>query len=168
MEESLFKSGLAFTILQPCAYMQNILGGWNSIKEGKYITPYKVNARISIVDLDDVATAAAKVMSQPGHDYAIYELAGPQALSQTEVARELSSSLGIKVAAVEQSRESWRENAIKNGMGGYPLQTLIQMFEYYDKFGFIGNPTTLHHLLGHEPNSFQQFLQNHLNFGEYR
>lgn len=167
MEESLFKSGLAYTILQPCAYMQNILGGWSSIITGKYITPYNVNSRISIVDLNDVAAAAARIMTQPGHDFAIYELAGPQALSQNEVARELSSSLKIPVAAIEQTRESWRENAVKNGMDGYPLQTLLQMFEYYDKFGFVGNSTTLHNLLNREPTSFHQFLQNHLNSGEY-
>jgi uncharacterized protein YbjT (DUF2867 family) len=40
MEEELFKSGLDFTILQPCAYMQNIVAAWESIvAEGVYAVP---------------------------------------------------------------------------------------------------------------------------------
>ena len=31
VEEALFESGLLFTILQPTAYMQNILAGWQAI-----------------------------------------------------------------------------------------------------------------------------------------
>ena len=40
MEEIIFASGLDFTILQPCAYMQNILQYWNAIiNEGIYAVP---------------------------------------------------------------------------------------------------------------------------------
>src|SRR5512133_1908715 len=55
MEEALFTSGLEFTILQPCAYMQNILGGWQKILNGQFSVPYQLDARISIVDLEDIA-----------------------------------------------------------------------------------------------------------------
>jgi NAD(P)H dehydrogenase (quinone) len=166
MEESLFKSDINFTILQPCAYMQNILGGWDKIKEGKYITPYRTSARLSIVDLHDVAAAAANVLTQPGHDNAIYELAGPQALSQQEVALALSKALEISVEAIELKLEDWRISAENSGMDGYALQTLLKMFEYYDQYGLIGNPRTLENLLGHKPTSFQQFLQNIIKSGD--
>ncbi len=166
MEESLFKSDINFTILQPCAYMQNILGGWDKIKEGKYIVPYRTSSRLSIVDLEDVAAVAAKVLTQRGHENAIYELAGPQALSQQEVARELSVALRISVEAIEQPREIWRQSAGNSSMDGYAIQTLLKMFEYYDQYGLIGNPHALEILLGHKPTSFQQFLQNTIKSGD--
>lgn len=166
MEELLFKSDINFTILQPCAYMQNILGGWNKIKEGKYSVPYHTSTRLSIVDLHDVADAAAKVLTQPGHENAIYELAGPQALSQQEVASALSNALEILVEAIEQQREEWRISAENSGMDRYALQTLLKMFEYYDHYGLTGNPHTLENLLGHKPTSFQQFLQNIIKSGD--
>jgi NAD(P)H dehydrogenase (quinone) len=168
MEELLFKSDINFTILQPCAYMQNILGGWDKIKEGKYSVPYRTTARLSIVDLQDVAAAAAKVLTQPGHENAVYELAGPQALSQQEVAGELSVALGISVKAIEQPREIWHQSAEKSGMNGYAIQTLLKMFEYYDQYGLVGNPNTLKNLLGHEPTSFQQFLNKIIKSGDNR
>lgn len=166
MEESLFKSGLDFTILQPCAYMQNILGGWNSIKAGKYFIPYNISARLSVVDLEDIAAAAAIVMTQPGHGNAIYELAGPQALSQIQVASELSSALGISVEAIEQPRNDWHKIAEISGMDRYAIETLLKMFEYYDQFGLVGNANTLHHLLGCEPATFRQFLNKTLKSGD--
>jgi uncharacterized protein YbjT (DUF2867 family) len=45
VEEALFESGLQFSILQPAAYMQNVLGGLQSIVgEGIYPVPYSVEA----------------------------------------------------------------------------------------------------------------------------
>src|SRR5262249_46464420 len=63
VEEMLFASGLDFTILQPAAYMQNIRIG----ADGVHRVPYPVTTRLSLVDLEDVARVAAKVLTEPGH-----------------------------------------------------------------------------------------------------
>ena len=56
VEEMLIESGLPFTILQPTAYMQNLLVAWQAIYEqGVYAVPYTVGSRLSLVDLADVA-----------------------------------------------------------------------------------------------------------------
>ena len=76
VEEMLFESGLPFTILQPAAYMQNILAHWTQAKrKGIYPVPYRTTARLSLVDLEDVAAAAVRVLTQSGHVGATYELA---------------------------------------------------------------------------------------------
>ena len=60
VEEQLVQSGLHYTILQPEAYMQNILAGWELIVEqGIYRVPYPPSTRLGMVDLLDVAEAAA-------------------------------------------------------------------------------------------------------------
>jgi uncharacterized protein YbjT (DUF2867 family) len=81
VEEMLFASGLAPTILQPAAYMQNILGGWRSIRDdGVFRVPYPVETRLSLVDLTDLADAAAVVLMNDGHAGATYEIAGHRAV----------------------------------------------------------------------------------------
>ena len=83
-EEMLFASGFDLTILQPTAYMQNIVGAWRGITEdGMFRVPYPVETRLSLVDLEDVAEAAALVLTQDGHAGATYELVGTAPLSQT-------------------------------------------------------------------------------------
>jgi uncharacterized protein YbjT (DUF2867 family) len=65
VEEGLIDSGLAFTILQPAPYMQNLLSGGKQIAEtGVLRNPYPVETSLSLVDLQDVAVAAAKVLGE--------------------------------------------------------------------------------------------------------
>ncbi len=159
VEELLFASGLPFTILQPCAYMQNVLANWGQIAEaGVYPVPYRVGARLSIVDLDDVAVAAATVLTEPGHLGAIYELAGPAPLSQVEIAAVLSQQLGRPVRAEAVSLDAWERRARAGGMGEYQVAMLLAMFRYYDRHGLVGNPAVLGWLLGRPTTTFAEFL----------
>ncbi|MFQ5746975.1 MAG: NmrA family NAD(P)-binding protein, partial [Gemmatimonadota bacterium] len=51
VEEALIESGLPFTILQPAAYMQNVLGRLAEIAEtGRHRVPYPVETRLCLVD----------------------------------------------------------------------------------------------------------------------
>jgi len=160
MEELLFKSGLDFTILQPCAYMQNILSNWKSIVEnGIFSVPYATTARISVVDLEDVAAAAEVVLTQVNHSHAIYELAGPEALSQDEVADTLSSELGKSVRALTENRVDWANNARNSGLNEGSISTLLKMFEYYENYGLQGNPNVLNSLLKRPATKFCEFAR---------
>jgi len=160
VEEALFESGLAYTILQPASYMQNVLGGWQTIVErGVYVVPYSVEARMSMVDLEDVAQAAAVVLTEPGHLGATYELAGPELLTQNQVAEILSKHLKRSVRAEQVTIEAWTRQAQASGMGEYQIETLVKMFHYYDRNGFWGNPHTLSHLLGRTPTEFGAFVE---------
>jgi len=160
MEEHLFKSGMDFTILQPCAYMQNVLANWKAITEdGIYAVPYATSARISMIDLADVAAAAEAVLTQLNHSRAIYELAGPEALSQDEVAAILSHELGREVRAVSLNRQEWADNARRSSLNEQSIQTLLKMFEYYENYGLFGNPNILNMLLKRAPRKFNEFIR---------
>ena len=158
VEESLFTSGLPFTILQPAPYMQNVLAGWTAVVErGVFTVPYPVETRLSLVDLEDVAQAAALVLGAAAHHGAVYELAGTSPLSQVEVAAALAEPLGRPVAAVSESVDTWERRVRAGGLGEAPIATLKQMFDYYARFGLPGNPNVLTWLLGRSPVSYAQF-----------
>jgi uncharacterized protein YbjT (DUF2867 family) len=160
VEELLFESGLPFTILQPTAYMQNILAGWKLIvEEGVLRNPYPVETKLSLVDLEDVAEAAATVLAEPGHAGATYELVGTPPLTQTEVAETLSEALGRPLRAESKSIEAWEARARNTGLGDYQRETLIKMFRYYERHGLTGNPNVLRWLLGREPTSLAEFAR---------
>jgi len=157
-EEMLLASGLEVTNLQPTAYMQNILAGWRSITEaGIFRVPYPVDTRISLVDLSDVAEAAAVVLTEAGHGGAAYELVGTSPLTQTEVADGLSAAVGRKVQAVSEPIETWEAHARAAGMGDYQRETLIAMFRSYAASGLIGNANVLTWLLGRRPTTLARF-----------
>jgi uncharacterized protein YbjT (DUF2867 family) len=160
VEEQLFESGLSYTILQPAAYMQNVLAHWDQITEqGVYPVPYAVETRLGMVDLEDVAEAAAVVLTEPGHMGATYELVGGEAMSQTEVATILGQQLGRSVRAEVVPLEAWERQARESGLGDYQVETLVKMFRYYERYGFWGNPCVLGWLLGRSPTTFAAFIE---------
>ncbi|MEZ4711389.1 MAG: NmrA family NAD(P)-binding protein [Caldilineaceae bacterium] len=160
VEERLFESGLAYTILQPTAYMQNLLASWSAIvNEGVLALPYPVETRISLVDLHDVAQVAAGVIGNAAHFYATYELVGTPPLAQTEVAEQLGQALGRTVVATEIKLDAWEKQARQgSALAKYAIETLLSMFRYYAQFGLEGNPHILTALLGRVPTSLQEFV----------
>jgi uncharacterized protein YbjT (DUF2867 family) len=160
VEEQLFESGLAYTILQPTAYMQNILAQWPQIVEqGSYSVPYGADARLSLIDLKDVAAAAATVIGRSEHVSAVYELAGTRPLSQTEVATTLSQQLNRPVQVKAISLDDWEKQARQAGLGHHQIQALLNMFSYYDRYGLEGNPNVLRWLLGRSPTTLADFTR---------
>lgn len=160
VEEALFEAGVPCTILQPTAYMQNLLAGWKSmVDEGVLRNPYPVETRISLVDLEDVAAAAAKVLTEQGHAGATYELVGTPPMSQVEVAEVLSKALGRQVRAEAESVEVWEERAKASGMGDYQRETLVKMFRYYEQYGLAGNSNGLRWLAGRKPRGLEEWAR---------
>ena len=158
VEEMLFASGLDVTVLQPTAYMQNLLATWPAMaSEGVYRVPYPAETRISLVDLDDVGEVAARVLTEPSHSGATYELVGTPPHAQIEVADIISAALGRPVRFENESIEAWAARARAAGMGDYQRDTLAAMFRYYAQHGLIGSPNTLRWLLGREPTSLANF-----------
>jgi uncharacterized protein YbjT (DUF2867 family) len=164
VEEQLFESGLTYTILQPTAYMQNILAHWDMIlHEGRYPIPYPAETRLSLVDLRDVAQVAAIVLTEPGHEHATYELAGTPGLTQNQVAGVLSQQVGRPVDATSVPIETWEEGARRSGMGDYQLEALTSMFRYYARHGLHGNPQVLSWLLQRRPTTLDDFIENKIH-----
>jgi NAD(P)H dehydrogenase (quinone) len=158
VEEMLFASALDVTILQPTAYMQNSLAEWDHMAgDGIYRVPYPVETKLSLVDLDDVAEAAALVLTEDGHSGATYELVGTRPMSQIEIAETFGHALHRAVRAEAEPVEAWTERARSAAMDDYQLETLAKMFQAYARDGLKGNPNVLGWLLERPPTSLAAF-----------
>jgi len=159
VEERLIESGLPFTILQPAAYMQNVVEQWESVQaQEAFRVPYAAGTRIGMVDLVDVAEATAEVLTGAGHAGAIYELCGPEVLDQREIAAVFSSRLGSPVRLEILRREEWAERALESGLSAYAVDSLVAMFRHYEEHGFWGSPRVLESLLRRPATRFEQVV----------
>ncbi len=164
VEAQLFTSGLAYTILQPAPYMQNILAYWDDIiNTGSYRLPYSKQKRIGCVDLEDVAEVAALVLCEPGHTGATYELCSDDNLSAQETAQIISQYVGHAVTVDTIPSAEWANNARRNRLDDYQVETLSKIFDYYDQFGYTGNSRILTCLLDRAPTSFTAFIKKTIN-----
>ena len=163
VEEALFTSGIPFTILQPAAYMQNILVEWKNIQqEGIIRVPYSPESKGSPVDLNDVADVASLVLSDRDHIGATYELCGPDILTYQEQATILSEYIDRSIRVEQISLNEWKTLAYGAGLRTYSVESLLKMFLYYDLYGFWGSSHVLSTLLQRPPTSFIEFATNHL------
>ena len=159
-EGALIDSGLPFTILQPGRYMQHLESIWPQVRAaGVHAFPFSIASRFSLAHLDDLACAAAMVLTQPGHENAIYELAGPQALSQEDCARVISRVLQKPVRAQATPLDDFLGKAREAGLPEWRIETLAVMNRHYDAHGLEGNGKVLRWLLGREPKTFEDYVR---------
>lgn len=153
--EELVRGGIPeWTVLQPAAYMQNLVA---AALAGRIAVPYSLDAPFTLVDLSDVAEVAARVLTEPGHARATYELAGPEHTTVRELAAQASAVLGRHVDAVEIDVASW----VTGPGAGLPtraLADLLAMFAAYDTRGLAGNSRVLRMLLGRPPTAWRELL----------
>ena len=112
-----------------------------------------------MVDLGDVAQAAATVLTTGGHEGATYELCGPDILSPRQIAEILTRFLGRPIEVRVVSREAWAATAREAALGDYEVETLLAMFTYYERYGLVGNSNVLEWILGRPATSFEAFLE---------
>jgi len=158
VEEIIVNGPLPFTIVQPARYMQHLEPLLPAIRAtGVHAMPFSTEVRFNVVDLADVAAAAAMVVTEPRWRYGTYELAGPEALSQTDMAATLTRVLGRRVEAQPLPLATMRERAAKAGASADRVEQMALMNEHYDQHGMLGNPLVLELLLGRAPTGFAQY-----------
>jgi uncharacterized protein YbjT (DUF2867 family) len=160
-EEMLVESGLTFTIVQPIRYMQHLEPIWKQVTEqGVHAMPFDVNVKFNVADLLDHAAATAAVVVESGaHWYATYELAGPEALSQTDMAAVISKVIGRTVTARAVPFEELRAKATAAGNSADRVEQMLAMNAHYDQHGFLGNASVLRLVLGREPLRFEDYVR---------
>ena len=158
-EELLIESGIPYTIVQPIRYMQHLLPIWQQVLDkGVHAMPFNTQVKFNVVDLLDLAEATAIVATEPGHLYATYELAGPESLSQDDMASIISKVIGKTVKAEAVSLEQLEEKARAKGLNDDRVAQMLIMNKHYDECGFLGNPNVLSMILGRNPNTYKDFI----------
>ena len=159
-EALVVESGLAYTILQPCRYMQHLEAIWaDVVATGVHAMPFSTHKRFSVVDLADLAVAVALVVSDSGHRYGSYELAGPQPLSQQDMAAIIAERIGCPVTARRIEPELQATRMAAGGATPERVSCALTMNRHYDAHGFLGNANVLRWLLGREPTTFAQYVE---------
>jgi uncharacterized protein YbjT (DUF2867 family) len=157
-EEALDRSGLAWRVLQPCAYADNLDGQFAAAAStGSFRSPWGLERAQSFVDLRDVAEAAAVLLTEDGLDGGTFEAAGPEPLTAVDVAERFGAALHREVTAVDAVPDG--PVPPLDGTGdAYAAHCLRRMFDYYRAHGFRGSPRVLEGLLGRRARTLAQHL----------
>ena len=161
IEEAVVESGLAFTIVQPSMFMQNVRIEWREVVErGVYPRPYSPDRKMSVIDTDNLGEALARILTDPGLRGGTYELCSGDSLTHAEMAAVFSEVLGRPVKARKRPLEEWKAWAAEHRWTPWPIAAYAKMCNHYDAHGYPGgNALALRAILGREPTKYRAFAE---------
>jgi uncharacterized protein YbjT (DUF2867 family) len=86
-----------------------------NVAKSVLLLPMK-NARLSPVDIEDIAKVAFALLHSEGHESKSYDMTGPEALTMTEVAERISQEIGKPFRYVNISMEETRQTWLAAGI----------------------------------------------------
>src|SRR5579872_5297177 len=161
-ELRLEESRIPWTHLRPNQFMQNLLGPRDSIiQRGEFYAPAG-DAKMSIVDIRDIAAVAVEVLAaSPAHEWKRYTITGPEALTYAEVAGRLSFEVGKPVAYVDVPPETARAGMLQSGMSEWLADGILELYALYKADLFSEVTDVVHHEGKKDPITFAQFAHDY-------
>jgi uncharacterized protein YbjT (DUF2867 family) len=163
VEDKLKSSDIAFTILQPNSFMQNITTYFGpSIRAKNAFFSSMGKAKTSFVDVRDIASVIGRILLAPAqHAGKTFELNGPEALDYEQVAAKISRVAGRPVQYVDIPFEAQQKALLDMGMPSWQVNALLDLQRYYVLEGKGAEVTSvLEGLLGRPPIELDQFLEH--------
>ena len=156
-DELLRASGIAYTILRPNSFCQNMFHSAASIKrQSRFYQPIG-DAHQALIDVRDIAEVAAMALTNDEHFGKTYVLTGPERLSFHDVAAQLSETIGKEVSYVPVTIEATKKALHDAGMPPWFANALAELYGVFAT-GAYGEVTDVSAgLLGRAPRSFAQF-----------
>ncbi len=160
VEKELQASGLAWTMLRPHHFMQNLLAQAEYvIKEGAIYSP-SGDGKIPYIDARDVASVAFVTLTQPEHLGKKYVLTGSEAISYGQAAEIIGAVIGKKVRFVDESPEEARARRVREGVPPAVIESILAIGAYQRAGGkTVTITSTVADLTGRPPRTVAEFVQ---------
>ncbi len=152
-------SGLAWTILRPCAFMSNALQWIPQLRAGDVVSLPFANAARAVIDPYDIARVAAVSLLSGDHDHRTYPLSGPESMLQADQVRVLGRVLRRELRFEAQPDEEARAEMSASMPTGY-----VDAFFSFYAGGTLDESRvlpTVEQVTGNRPRSFEQWAVRH-------
>ncbi|RBQ03301.1 SDR family oxidoreductase [Pedobacter miscanthi] len=161
VEQKIRESGLQYTFLRPNLFMQGLLGFAEPIKYQQQFFATAGNAKISLVDIRDIAAVALKVLTTAGHENHIYNITGPEAITHQEIAKILSQVMGREIRYINVSDEEMQSALLKVGFPAWQAAGLIEDYAHYARGEAAVISNAVEEVTGKAPRKFIDFVQEY-------
>lgn len=160
-DKQLEESGIAFTILQPSYFMQNLLWYAETIKtQGVFHASLPETTKHSHVDARDIAAVAVALLIEKKQKNQVYRITGPEALTYKEMMITLSELLD-KPVRYDSSPRNYAKSLEDWGLDINEVLELDRCVAQGVGDGAIIT-STIAEVAKKEPILFKQFVKDHL------
>jgi uncharacterized protein YbjT (DUF2867 family) len=164
VEDYLINSGVNWTIIRPSQFMQMYLPKAPTgvdVSTGTLTLPIK-KAKLSPVDIEDVARVCVKLLTENGHQNKIYEMTGPDALDMQEACNIISAISGCSITYTEISLTDYESMLLSRGIPKDRVSILIQISKQRMKCMDSHIKLDTHRHFNIRPTNFAEFIYKNI------
>jgi len=163
VEEAMRAGGMPYTILRPAYFAQNELR-LKSELTGRGVYPIPVgNEGLAVVDIRDLAEAAAISLTEEGHNGKTYDLVSSELLRGPDAAATWSKLLGKQISyAGHADFDGFEEQLREKGSPSWLAYDLRAMYQGFLERGFSNTENQVARfaaLLAHQPRTYSSFAE---------
>ncbi|EOT9364817.1 NAD(P)H:quinone oxidoreductase [Escherichia coli] len=162
-EKMLADSGIVYTLLRNGWYTENYLASALAALEHGVFIGAAGDGKIASATRADYAAAAARVISEAGHEGKVYELAGDSAWTLTQLAAELTKQSGKSVTYQNLSEADFAAALKSVGLPDGLADMLADSDVGASKGGLFDNSKTLSKLIGRPTTTLAESVSHLFN-----
>ena len=127
---------------------------------GHFVAPI-ADARVSAVDVRDIAAVAAIALTEEGHDGKTYTITGPPAVTHTEMASALSKVIGRPVAFIDVPSEAFASALKAAGVPPWQVDGLVEDYAHYARGEAAAISPHVRDITGVDARDFGRFAEDY-------
>ena len=162
-EKMLADSGIVYTLLRNGWYTENYLASAPAALEHGVFIGAAGDGKIASATRADYAAAAARVISEAGHEGKVYELAGDSAWTLTQLAAELTKQSGKQVTYQNLSETDFAAALKSVGLPDGLADMLADSDVGASKGGLFDDSKTLSKLIGRPTTTLAESVSHLFN-----
>lgn len=160
VEKHIQNLGVDYTFLRPNLYFQGLLAFAGTIAaDNRFYAPIG-EAKVSAVDVRDIAAVAAAALTESGHERQTYTLIGPTAITHGEIAAALSAATGREIAFVDVPSEAFAQS-LQGILPPWQVDGLLEDYAHYRRGEAEIVSPIVEQITGRRPIDITQFARDY-------
>jgi uncharacterized protein YbjT (DUF2867 family) len=159
VEAALKASGMAYVIVQPSYYMQNLIGSAAQVAEG-VLGGLAGDGKIAVIDTRDVADVCVLGLVDDALVGKSVAITGPEALSYAELAARLAAATGNAVEYADGDPAETKAAMLEAGMPTWFVEDLVGQQQLF-RDGKGATVTDVDQVLGRPGRTFDSFARDY-------
>lgn len=162
-EQDIEASGMAFTHIRANSFFQNTLFDLASLQNEGCFYSCVGDAKFAKIDTRDIAEVVEKALTEDGHGGKTYELTGPEALTYSDMAAQLSMAVKSRFEYRDLSPDKYTISLSESGVPGWLAAEFSDIYGrgFYHEGGGSRVTQTVQQLLDRPPRTFAAFAADH-------
>jgi uncharacterized protein YbjT (DUF2867 family) len=158
-DDEIRRSGIAYVILRPHFFMQNLLADIDTLKSENVLQAAAGTAKLGMIDVRDIADVAKCALIDARWDGNAYDLTGPASISFEEIVHELSDLLRRPINYVPITPKELAQKVREMGLDEWSAQSFHDYLQAYGEGWGDFTTDAVETISGHRARSFSQFAE---------